>query len=139
MDEISHICPWCSTSVPVGAATCPECGAVVEGAVAPEITSLTVTDPKASLGHDEQATSMEAVLLPSDAVRYEMRKMELEAEIENAGRSVLSATGDFSEDVNEPSHEALEAFAAGLLDTIGPAGETDFVERARALEEEDKY
>ena len=158
MDETSHICPWCSTSIPAGAATCSRCGAVVEGAIAPEIPGLTVVDPKATLGsgggkipdgidptswfhagHDDQVTNMEAILPPSEAVRDEMRKMELEAEIENAGRSVMSATGDVSDDVDKPSREALEAFEAGLLDTTGPAGETDFVERARALEEEEKH
>jgi hypothetical protein len=155
MDATSHICPWCSTSIPAGAATCPKCGAVVEGAIAPEIPVLTVLDPKATLGpdggkipddvdptsrfhagRDDHVTNIEAILPPSEAVRREMRKMELEAEIENAGRSVMSTTGGVSDNVNKPSREALEAFEAGLLDTTGPAGETDFVERARALEEE---
>jgi hypothetical protein len=125
MDATSHICPWCSISIRAGAATCPKCGAVVEGAIAPEIPDLPVLDPKAALGPDEGkipddvdrpsqfhagrddlVTNMEAILPPSEAVRREMRKMQ------------------------------LEAFEAGLLDTTGPAGETDFVERARALEEE---
>jgi len=73
-----------------------------------------------------------------NAVRREMRKMALEAEIENAGRSIMGATGGVSAKVIKPSREALEAFEAGLLDSTGPAGETDFVERARALEEEEK-
>ena len=157
MDEPSHICPWCSTSIPAGAATCPKCGAVVEGAIAPEIAGLTPLDPKATLGpdggkipddvdatsrfhagRDDRVTNIEAMLPPSEAVRREIRKMELEAEIENAGRSVMSATGGVSGDVNKPSREALEAFEAGLLDSTGPAGETDFVERVRALAEEEK-
>ena len=127
MDATSHICPWCSISIPAGAATCPKCGAVVEGAIAPEIPDLPVLDPKAALGPDEGkipddvdrpsqfhagrddlVTNMEAILPPSEAVRREMRKMQ------------------------------LEAFEAGLLDSTGPAGETDFVERARALEEENR-
>ncbi len=155
MDETSHICLWCSTSIPTGAATCPKCGAVVEGAIAPEIPRLPVLDPKAApgpdegkipddvdrpsqfhAGRDDLVTNMEAILPPSEAVRREMRKMELEAEIENAGRSVMSAAGGVSDNVVKPSREALEAFEAGLLDTTGPAGETDFVERARALKEE---
>jgi hypothetical protein len=114
-------------------------------------------DPKATLGPDggkvpddvdpisrlhagrgDRVTNIESILPPSEAVRREMRKMELEAEIENAGRSVMSATGGVSNDVNEPSREALEASEAGLLDSTGPAGETDFVERIRTLEEEEK-
>ena len=96
-------------------------------AIAPEIPDLQVLDPKAALGPDEGkipddvdrpsqfhagrddlVTNMEAILPPSEAVRREMRKMQ------------------------------REAFEAGLLDTTGPAGETDFVERARALEEENR-
>jgi hypothetical protein len=37
-----------------------------------------------------------------------------------------------------PSPEALAAFEAGLLDASGPAGETDFAERAKELEQEEK-
>jgi hypothetical protein len=158
MDETSHICPWCSTSIPAGAATCPKCGAVVEGAVAPEIPGVTVVDTKAKLGYDEgrvpdymgpkawlqaadddTVTNIEAILPPSEAVRLEMRKIQLEAEIENAGRSVMSAGGDVSKDVGMPSHEALEAYEAGLLDPTGPAGETDLADRARELEQEEGH
>jgi hypothetical protein len=67
-----------------------------------------------------------------------MRKMELEAQIENAGGSVLSATGDVSRDVGAPSPEALEAYDAGLLDATGPAGETDIAAKVKAWEQEQK-
>ncbi|MGD0019613.1 MAG: hypothetical protein ABSD62_10205 [Candidatus Limnocylindrales bacterium] len=155
MDETRPICPWCSTSIPAGAAACPKCHATVEGAIAPEIPGVTIVDPKATLGYDEgrvpdvidpkawlrasfePAVNEEAILPPSEAVRLEMRKMELEAQIENAGGSVMSATGDVSRDVGRPSHEALEAYDAGLLDTTGPAGETDIAERVKAWEEEE--
>ncbi|MGD0861386.1 MAG: hypothetical protein ABSA21_01320 [Candidatus Limnocylindrales bacterium] len=157
MDETGHICPWCSTSIPAGAAACPRCGAVVEGAVAPDIPGVTVVDSKAAPGHgegrvpdafdpkswlqagrDDQMASPDAVLPPSEAVRLEMRKMELEAEIENAGRSVMSPTRDEARNVGKPSREALEAFEAGQLDTTGPAGETDLAERAKTWEDEEK-
>jgi hypothetical protein len=158
MDEASHTCPWCSTLIPVGATACPKCGAVVEGAVPAEIPGLTVVDPKARLGnveglvpdaidpkawlgagHDHVHVEEEAILPPSDAVRLEMRKMELEAQIENAGGSVMSATGDASRDVGAPSIEAIEAYEAGLLDPTGPAGETDLAERAKAWETEEGH
>jgi len=78
-------------------------------------------------------------LPPSKAVRREIRKMELEAEIENAGRSVMSATGGVSGDVNKPSREALEAIRGGPAATRpGRPAETDFVERVRALAEEEE-
>jgi hypothetical protein len=61
-----------------------------------------------------------------------MRKMELEAQIENAGTSVMNPKGDESIDVGAPSAEAIEAYDAGLLDKTGPAGETDLGELADA-------
>ena len=157
MDESSNTCPWCSTSIPAGASVCPKCGAAVEGAIAPEIPGVTVVDPKATLGFDEgripdvidpkvwlgtgygeRVTNEEAILPPSEAVRLEMRKMELEAQIENAGGAVMSATGDVVKDAGRPSREALKAYEAGLPDATGPAGETDIAERVKTWEEEQK-
>ncbi len=157
MDQPSRICPWCSTPIPASALACPKCGALVEGAVAPEIVGVTAVDTKAALEHDEgrvpdsidpkawlragaddPVINPEAILPPSEAVRLEMRKIALETQIENAGRSVMGATGDVAIDVGEPSAEALEAYEADFLDTLGPAGETDLAERAKALEEEEK-
>ena len=156
MEETSRICPWCSTSIPAGASACPKCGATVEGAAA-DIPGITIPDPKATLGvdegrvpdavdakawldagHDDRETDEEAILPPSEAVRLEMRKMQLEAQIENAGRSVMNPTGDVARNVGEPSREALEAYDAGLLDTTGPAGETDIAERVKVWEEEER-
>ena len=38
MDETtSRICPWCSTEIPAGAGACPNCGALVEGAIVPRL------------------------------------------------------------------------------------------------------
>jgi hypothetical protein len=157
MDETSSTCPWCSTSIPAGAAACPKCGATVEGAVAADIPGVTVVDTKATLGydegrvpdaidpkawlragHDDLATNEEALLPPSEAVRLEMRKMELEAQIENAGKAVMGATDGYAHEVGMPSHEALEAYEAGLLDATGPAGETDLADRAKELEREEQ-
>ena len=158
MEETNRICPWCSTPIPSTADACPKCGAIVEGAIAKDIPGLTVVDPKAVLGVPDEGVipdvvdpkallrtgvyeppvSPEALLPPSEAVRLEMRKMELEAQIENAGGSVLSATGDVSRDVGAPSPEALEAYDAGLLDATGPAGETDIAAKVKAWEQEQK-
>lgn len=155
MEETTpRICPWCSTKIPAGAGACPNCGALVEGADVPELPGLTVVDPKATLGpgegripddldpkawltadHNNAPADDPAYDPPSDAVRVEMRKMELEAEIVNAGTEVMNPTGDESIEVGPPSREALEALEAGLLDPVGPAGETDLAELAAPWED----
>jgi hypothetical protein len=154
MDETNRICPWCSTPIPTTAAACPKCGALVEGAIAKDIPGLTVVDPNASLGpsegllpddldpkawwaagRDSAPVNPEALLPPSEAVRLEMRKIELEAQIENAGKEVMNPTGDESIEVGAPSEEAIEAFEAGILDPVGPAGETDMAELAAPWED----
>jgi hypothetical protein len=154
MDETNRICPWCSTPISATADACPKCGALVEGAIAKDIPGLTVVDsaanpgpvegnapddldPKAwwAAGRDSAPINPEAILPPSEAVRLEMRKIELETQIENAGKEVMNPTGDESIEVGKPSEEAIEAFEAGLLDTTGPAGETDLAELAAPWED----
>jgi hypothetical protein len=130
-DSSTRICPWCSTSIPAGAAACPKCGAAVEGATVAEIPGVTVADPKASFDRDEglipaglQADES-AFEPPSEAVRLEMRKMQLEAEIANAGGAVMNPRGDEAISVGRPSNEAIEALEAGLLDETALADEVD--------------
>jgi hypothetical protein len=155
MDETNRICPWCSTPIPSSNDACPKCGAIVEGAVAKDIPGLTVVDPTAVLGVAdeglvpdvvdpkallragvyEQPVNPEALLPPSEAVRREMRKMELEAQIENAGTELMNPKGDESLDAPAPSDEAIEALQAGLLDPVGPAGETDLADMAAPWED----
>jgi hypothetical protein len=168
MEETNRICPWCSTPIPATEKNCPKCGAAFEGAIATEIPGLTVVDPNArlggendpirtDLGHDPwtgagsaatagtepetetvaetAAEELAAVEPPSEAVRVEMRKIALEAEIENAGTVLMNPTGDVSIDAGPPSTEAIEAYKAGLLDATGPAGETDLAELAAPWED----
>ncbi|MGA3058232.1 MAG: zinc-ribbon domain-containing protein [Candidatus Limnocylindrales bacterium] len=151
MDETTHICPWCSTPIPPGAKACSKCGALVEGAVATDIPGVTVVDPEATLGpkpgvvpnplswlragSDDGVTDEAAFQPPSEAVRLEMRKIELETQIENAGTEVMDPTGDESLDAGEPSDEAIAAAEAGQLDETGPAGETDLAELAGPWED----
>jgi hypothetical protein len=163
MDETNRICPWCSTPIPTTEAACPKCGAIVEGSITREIPGLTVVESKATNPDNDPAQTgpnalpaaqfagavgiregiepltaeeeREAVEPPSEAVRIEMRKIELEAEIENAGTEVMSPTGDESIPVGPPSAEAIEAYQAGLLDTTGPAGETNLGELAAPWED----
>lgn len=86
-------------------------------------------------GRDDVARDEDAFEPPSEAVRFEMRKMELEAEIENAGGAVMGAADGLARPVGPPSREALEAAQAGLLDPVGPAGETNLSDRILAWEE----
>lgn len=157
MDEkTSTICPWCSTEIPADAPACPRCGALVEGAKAVDIPGLTVVDPDVardtdsgivddlnpisllSVGTettDDSPIDLEAIAPPSDEVRLEMRKMELEAEIENAGSDLMNPDGDETIPAGAPSEEAIAAHEAGLLDDEGPAGETDLAENAEPWED----
>lgn len=156
MDETNRICPWCSTPIPTSAPACPQCGALVEGAIVGDVPGVTVVDPTATLhtdeglvpdavdpkswldaGHEAAPADEEAIAPPSDAVRLEMRKMELEAEIENAGTDVMNPTGDETIEVGQPSAEAIAAYESGLLDETGPAGETDLGELATPWEDPD--
>ena len=130
-DSSTRICPWCSTSIPAGVAACPKCGAAVEGATVLDIPGVTVADPKATFDRDEGLipaylkADESALEPPSEAVRLEMRKMELEAEIANAGGAVMNPTGDESISVGRPSDEAIEALEAGLLDETALSDEVD--------------
>ena len=157
MDETtSSICPWCSAEIPAGAPACPKCGALVPGAKAvdlpvvaepdahasqPEETAVPDTAapiPVPSAGSepttaDAQIDEAAAVAPPSEAVRLEIRKMELEAEILNAGGDVMGP-GEETVEVGSPSAEALAAYDAGLLDKQGPAGE-DLAEAAAPWED----
>lgn len=81
------------------------------------------------------AEAHEALEPPTDAVRKEMRKIEFEAEIENAGTELMNPNGDESIDAGPPSDEAIAAYEAGLLDTTGPAGETDLADLAAPWED----
>jgi hypothetical protein len=101
------------------------------GAPAPETAPATVAETAAETAAEERL----AVEPPTDAVRKEMRKIEFEAEIENAGTELMNPTGDESIDAGPPSDEAMAAYEAGLLDKTGPAGETDLAELAAPWED----
>jgi len=153
MDQASHNCPWCSASIPAGAAACPSCGAIVEGESASDIPGVTVVDTGARLGGDEgfvpdvvdpaawfeagredRVTNEAAIAPPTPDVAREIERMKLEAEIDNAGKSVLRAGRGDTKDAREPSPEAKAAFEAGLLKNSGSAEEADLLERAKGLE-----
>jgi hypothetical protein len=143
-DSPTRICPWCSTPIPSGAAACPKCGAAVEGADVGQIPGVTVSNSKAPLrpgeglvpdgvdphawfaaGRNSAPVDEEAFRPPSEAVRLEMRKIELETQLANAGGSVMNPTGDEARNVGQPSQEAIDALKAGLLNETAPAAETN--------------
>jgi hypothetical protein len=140
-------CPWCSSSIPAGATSCPSCHAAVESATIPAIPGVTEIDPKAripneglilSAGRDSIPAADHAFDPPSEEVLREMRKMELAAEIMNAGEAVMDAKDDESELAKEPSREAIEAAEAGLLDdTVSPAERSELHGKAIAWDEEE--
>jgi hypothetical protein len=130
----------------------------VEGATIPDVPGLTsvdstatidevealdeglipdVLDPLAlfSAGRDVDPREAAAVAPPSEAVRIEMRKMELAAQIENAGSVVMNATGEEAILVGRPSDEALAAEKAGELDDVSPGGDAHLAELADIWED----
>lgn len=145
--DTSKSCPWCSTPTPAGATVCPKCGAVVEGEAAADIPGVTEIDPDARLHATEgrvpdvldpvswlaagraEPVDRDAIGRPSDAVRVEMHKMELEAEIANAGGMVMGSN-DVARDAPLPSEEAILALEQGLIQ----APTEELAERAKGLE-----
>lgn len=101
--ETASVCPWCSAALPdPDAATCPSCGAKLNGGVDEPVPGLTAVDPVAIVRSkqpvrqrsrllswlsgdegDEQFTPAEGdALAPPDLeVRREMLRLELEAEV----------------------------------------------------------
>ena len=149
MDETTRTCHWCSSPIAPGATVCPKCGAAVEGTVPGDFPGLTTIDPKTPRGTLPDAVpnpiewlragnaadgNSDAYHAPSEEVRREMRKMELEAEVLNAGTSLMNPTGDEALDAGAPSEEALEALEHGMLDQTGPAGEKDLADLGAAWE-----
>ena len=95
MTAETSTCPWCSATVPVAASTCPSCGAALRDAASGDIAGVTQIDPSAVLKtkrikrtglaawlvgeREAEEPSIGKVEPPSDAVRQEMRRLELAA------------------------------------------------------------
>ena len=138
MTAESVTCPWCSATVPVEASTCPSCGAALRDAAAGDIAGVTQLDPGAMLRtkrikrsglaawlvgeRDVEEPTMGKVEPPSDAVRHEMRRLELaaiEAELD-AKAAAAEANRELGIDVEAPA-------TAADIDTTAapPAGDAD--------------
>jgi len=117
----SETCPWCSATVPVAATTCPSCGAALRDSASGDIAGVTQLDPTAMLrtkrakprglaawlvGERESETPSEGkVEPPSEAVRREMRRLELaaiEAELD-AKVAAAAANRELGIDVEAPA------------------------------------
>lgn len=120
MTAETETCPWCSTSVPVGASTCPNCGAALRDAASGDIAGVTQIDPSAVLRtkrikprglaawlvgeRDAEEASIGKVEPPSDEVRREMLRLELaaiDAELE-ARKAAAEANRDLGLDDTLP-------------------------------------
>ena len=124
MTAETETCPWCSATVPVAATTCPNCGAALRDAATGDIAGVTQLDPGAMLRtkriktrglaawlvgeRDTEESSIGKVEPPTDAVRQEMRRLELaaiEAELD-AKATAAEANRELGIDVEAPATEA---------------------------------
>jgi len=136
-------CTWCSAPLPSDhEVTCPSCGATLIGDGDAAVPGLTAIDAEAILRnaraakakprsrllswisgeYDEGADAAPApgsLAPPDDAVRREMLRLELEAQLANAEAETAALTADAAVEEGRPLAAApLEAAAAD-----GPAGD----------------
>ena len=143
MTAETETCPWCSATVPVGATTCPSCGAALRDAASGDIAGVTQIDPAAVLRtkriktrgiaawlvgeRESEEPSMGKVEPPSEAVRREMLRLELaaiDAELD-AKAAAAEANRELGIDADAPATEddvAARADAAPGPDT-GPSAD----------------
>jgi hypothetical protein len=102
LDEEVHECPWCSASLTPGQTVCSSCGANITGDAGGDIPGVTEVDKsavgvgrppaitnrsrwRAWISGDSSDTLTEseskAVAPPDDAVREEMLRLELQAQV----------------------------------------------------------
>lgn len=138
METSLRSCPWCSTSIPGGATTCPQCGATVEEPTEPEQDTADLAEPAG--GPDSAVwlsaqAELAAVLPPDDRVRAEMLKMQLEAELANAGGALIGPDGAHLAAM--PSREAIEALQSGAI-TLPEEEIEQLRQRLEGLEADEK-
>ncbi|HYM82621.1 MAG TPA: hypothetical protein VEY67_00525 [Candidatus Dormibacteraeota bacterium] len=122
---VARRCPWCSAELPANeVATCPTCGASLQSDGEPQVPGVTAIDPVAVLegsreprrprnrilawlsGDTEEAAQpgdRGALAPPEPAVRREMLRLEMEAELASLSAEAESIATD----------EALEAADEG--------------------------
>ncbi|HEU0237214.1 MAG TPA: zinc ribbon domain-containing protein [Candidatus Limnocylindrales bacterium] len=150
-DEIAAsapACPWCSTPLPAAdAETCPSCGAQLIPDTDAQVPGVTAIDAEAIVRaarnpapqrrsrllawiSGEYETEAEApppgsVAPPDNAVRREMLRLELEAEVRNlqaeAGLALSEAEVEARDEATASAAEASDTGAAGADESDGTA------------------
>jgi len=125
-------CPWCSTSVTPETATCPTCGAVLQGDEETVLPGVTAVDDKVLRGetkpqqrsrllswisgdYDEPegaAVDASAIAPPDPAVQREMRRLAIEAEVANLqaeveARRIEAVVDELEETGDQAGAEAM--------------------------------
>jgi hypothetical protein len=127
-------CPWCSTTVTPGTATCPNCGAVLEGDEETVLPGVTAVDDKVLRGetkpqqrsrllswisgdYDEPEgagapVDASAIAPPDAAVQREMRRLAIEAEVANLqaeveARRIEAVVDELEETGDQAGAEAM--------------------------------
>ena len=147
-DEIAAsapVCPWCSTALPAAdAETCPNCGAQLIPDPDAQVPGVTAIDAEAIVraarnpapqrrsrllawisgeydGEAEAPPPAGSVAPPDVAVRREMLRLELEAEVRNLQAEAGLALSDAEvEALDEASHATVDASDAADGETDGP-------------------
>ena len=137
-------CTWCSAILPSDhEATCPSCGATLIGEGDTSVPGLTAIDAEAILRNARTAKPKQRSRLlgwisgdydegpdkppapgslapPDDAVRREMLRLEIEAQLANAEAETNALTADAAVEVGRPIPGPLGTAAA---DDAEPAGD----------------
>jgi hypothetical protein len=128
----ANSCPWCSTIVTPGTATCPNCGAVLEGDEETVLPGVTAVDDKILRGetkpqqrsrllswingdYDEPEggpVDPSAIAPPDPAVQREMRRLAIEAEVANLqaeveARRIEAVVDELEETGDQAGAEAM--------------------------------
>jgi hypothetical protein len=153
MTEEAQRCPWCSAELPAGAVdACPSCGAHLTSTSGsePDIKGVTSLDPLAIIearagvarprnrimsfitgeapGESEPTPNPESLAPPDNAVRREIRRLEIEAERADLEAEAVALKTDV---IVEQNISLADLASSGLPDvdaTVDPAADMAAVE-----------
>jgi hypothetical protein len=155
-DPTPH-CPWCSAPLPAGVhETCPSCGATLTSATGaePDIKGVTTLDPMAIIQaraevarprsrimsfitgeapgeQPDPSANPESLAPPPDAVRREMRRLEIEAERADLEAETVALKTDVVVEMGIPL-SALGGADADLAAAEAPEDEAQQVQAEAA-------
>jgi hypothetical protein len=97
-------CPWCSTTVTAGTATCPNCGAVLEGDEDTVLPGITAVDDKVLRGETKpQQRSRLLSWISGEDVEAEVANLQAEVE----ARRIEAVVDELEETGDEATAEAM--------------------------------